>query len=77
MKMKLNSDFYVLMLIKNYKQLENKHTNKMNVQIIRQTEDRHTDSLMIGIMTEREHWTKKRGGEKGKKGEREGEGETD
>ena len=77
MKMKLNSDFYVLMLIKNYKQLENKHTNKMNVQIIRQTEDRHTDSVMIGIMTEREHWTKKRGREKGKKGEREGEGETD
>ena len=32
---------------------------------------------MIGIMTEREHWTKKRGGEKGEKGEREGEGETD
>lgn len=26
---------------------------------------------MIGIMTEREHWTKKRGREKGKKGERE------
>ena len=24
-------------------------------------------------MTEREHWTKKRGGEKGEKGEREGE----
>ena len=36
----------------------------MNVQIIRQTEDRHTDSVMIGIMTEREHWTKKRGREK-------------
>ena len=69
--MKINSDFYVLMLIKNYKQLENKQTNKMNEQIIRQTEDRHTDSLMIGIMTEREHWTKKRGREKGKKGERE------
>ena len=45
MKMILNSDFYVLMLIKNYKQLENKQTNKMNVQIIRQTEDRHTDSV--------------------------------
>ena len=75
MKMKLNSDFYVLMLIKNYKQLENKQTNKMNVQIIRQTEDRHTDSLMIGIMTEREHWSKKRGGEKGEKGERERERE--
>ena len=28
---------------------------------------------MIGIMTEREHWTKKRGGEKG---ETEGEGKT-
>ena len=27
---------------------------------------------MIGIMTEREHWSKKRGGEKGEKGEREG-----
>ena len=26
---------------------------------------------MIGIMTEREHWTKKRGGEKEEKGERE------
>ena len=75
--MKLNSDFYVLMLIKNYNQLENKQTNKMNVQIIRQAEERHTDSVMIGIMTEREHWTKKRGREKGKKGEREGEGETD
>ena len=37
MKMKLNSDFYVLMLIKNYKQLENRQTNKMKVQIIRQT----------------------------------------
>ena len=30
---------------------------------------------MIGIMTEREHWTKKRGREKGKKGEREREKE--
>ena len=75
MKMKLNSDFYVLMLIKNYKQLENKQTNKMNVQIIRQTEDRHTDSLMIGVMTEREHWTKRRGREKGKKRKRERERE--
>ena len=73
--MKLNSHFYVLMLIKNYKQLENKQTNKMNVQIIRQTEDRHTDSLMIGIMTEREHWTKRRGREKGKKRKRERERE--
>ena len=73
--MKLNSDFYVLMLIKNYKQLENKQTNKMNVQIIRQTEDRHTDSLMIGVMTEREHWTKRRGREKGKKRKRERERE--
>ena len=75
MKMELNSDFYVLMLIKNYKQLENKQTNKMNVQIIRKTEDRHTDSLMIGIMTEREHWTKRRGREKGKKRKRERERE--
>ena len=74
MKMKLNSDFYVFMLIKNYKQLENKQTNKRNVQIIRQTEDRHTDRLMIGIMTEREHWTKKRGGEKGKRGRERGRG---
>ena len=73
--MKLNSHFYVLMLIKNYKQLENKQTNKMNVQIVRQTEDRHTDSLMIGIMTEREHWTKRRGREKGKKRKRERERE--
>ena len=73
--MKLNSDFYVLMLIKNYKQLENKQTNRMNVQIIRQTEDRHTDSLMIGIMTEREHWSKRRGREKGKKRKRERERE--
>lgn len=73
--MKLNSHFYVLMLIKNYKQLENKQTNKMNVQIIRKTEDRHTDSLMIGIMTEREHWTKRRGREKGKKRKRERERE--
>ena len=63
------------MLIKNYKQLENKQTNKMNVQIIRKTEDRHTDSLMIGIMTEREHWTKRRGREKGKKRKRERERE--
>ena len=51
MKIKLKSDFYVLMLIKNFKQ--------MNVQIIRQTDKKtHTDSPMIGIMTEREHRTK-------------------
>lgn len=46
MKMKLNSDFYVLMIIKNYKQLENKQTNKMNVQVIRQT-DKKTDTQTV------------------------------
>ena len=46
----------------------------MNVQIIRQTEDRHTDSLMIGIMTEREHWTRGEGEKKGKKGRERGRG---
>ena len=76
MKMKMNSDFYVLMLIKNYKQLEkiDEQNERANNQTDRQ-KDRHTDSLMIGIMTEREHWTKKRGREKGKKGKRERERE--
>ena len=66
MKMKLNSDFYVLMLIRNYKQLENKHTNKMKVQIIRQTKRQTHRESNDRIMTEREHWSKKRGGEIGK-----------
>ena len=73
MKIKLNSDFYVLMLIKNYKQLENRQTNKMKVQIIRQTKrqthresnDRDYDRESIGLRREGER-KRKRGRERGR-----------
>ena len=41
-----------------------KKTDEQNERADNQTDrqkDRHTDSVMIEIMTEREHWTKKRG----------------
>ena len=51
-------------------QADGKINRRTKLTIIRQTDkkDRHTDSPMIGIMTKREHWTKKK---------REKEGETD